>query len=165
MSRAGAGLGDTGLGDTALGDTALGAGDRVRRSGARLPPVAQLAAGSLALIVVGGIYMAAGIGQHESLVPAVGLLAGSAVLVSCAAALLARVPSFAWARFWQVARWALLVYLISAGMLEYVFAYDHTPGRELVLLTLMLAVYAVDIPLLLAFTVARYQPVPELAGR
>jgi hypothetical protein len=54
---------------------------------------------------------------------------------------------------------ALLAYLIEAGMLEYVFVLDHTRGSVLVVLTLMLAIFAVTIPMLLAFTVARYQPV------
>lgn len=54
-------------------------------------------------------------------------------------------------------RYALLAYLVIAGMLEYVFVLDHTRGATLVVLTLMLVIYAVDIPVLLAFSVARYQ--------
>jgi hypothetical protein len=42
-------------------------------------------------------------------------------------------------------------------MLEYVFVADHTRGGTLVVLTLMLLIYAVDIPVILAFSVARYQ--------
>jgi hypothetical protein len=44
-------------------------------------------------------------------------------------------------------------------MIEYVFVADGTPGRPLLVLTLMLAIFAVDIPLILAFSVARYQAV------
>jgi len=43
-------------------------------------------------------------------------------------------------------------------MLEFVFVLDHTRGGLLIVLTLMLAVFAVNVPLLLAFSVARYQP-------
>jgi hypothetical protein len=46
-------------------------------------------------------------------------------------------------------------------MLEYVFVADGVRGTTLVLTTLMLAVYALDIPLVLAFSVARYQSPAE----
>ncbi|MHB8394907.1 MAG: hypothetical protein ACYDC5_10475 [Candidatus Dormibacteria bacterium] len=121
-----------------------------------LPPVAAIAVASLSLIVVGGIYLAAHIPGPVSLAPAVALLAVACLLMALDAALLSRLHSFAWVRFRQVGKWALLAYGISAGMLEYVFVYDHVPSPELVLLTLMLLVYAVDIPLILAFSVARY---------
>ncbi|HUY53648.1 MAG TPA: hypothetical protein VMV23_00625 [Candidatus Nanopelagicaceae bacterium] len=123
----------------------------------RLPPVAELAVGSLALIVVGGIYLAAHIPGPVSLVPAIVLWALAAALLLVNAALLSRLSGFAWGRFRQVGGWALLAYAISAGMLEYVFVIDRVPARELVWLSLMLVVYAVDIPLILAFSVARYQ--------
>lgn len=58
----------------------------------------------------------------------------------------------------MVAGRALAAYLVIAGMLEFVFVLDHTPGRLLVLLTLMLLVFAIDVPLLLGFSVARYAP-------
>jgi hypothetical protein len=38
-----------------------------------------------------------------------------------------------------------------------VFIYDHTRGSQLLILSLMLVVFAVDIPLLLGFSVARFQ--------
>jgi hypothetical protein len=71
---------------------------------------------------------------------------------------LARVRDFAWRTFFVVGGWALAAYLVIAGMLEFVFVLDHTQGGLLIVLTLMLAVYAVNVPLLLAFSVARYQP-------
>lgn len=125
--------------------------------GARLPPVAEIATVSLALIVAGGIYMAANVPRPTSLSPAIGLLAGAGVLTLVDVALLVRVQRFAWALFWQVGRWTLLVYTISAGMIGYVFALDHTPAKQLALITAMLVVFALDIPVIIAFTVARYQ--------
>ncbi|MHB8323849.1 MAG: hypothetical protein ACYDEA_08880 [Candidatus Dormibacteria bacterium] len=124
----------------------------------RLPPVAELAVASLSLIVVGGIYLAAHIPGPVALAPAIGLWAGAAFLLAVDAVLLSRLGEFAWSRFRQVGLWALLAYAISAGMLEYVFMIDRVPLAELIWLTLMLAVYALDIPLILAFSVARYQP-------
>ena len=47
-----------------------------------------------------------------------------------------------------------------AGILEYVFIYDHTPARQLALFSAMLALFAVDVPLMLAYSVARCQPPP-----
>ena len=46
-----------------------------------------------------------------------------------------------------------------AGMLMYTFVYDRLPSGQLALLVATLAVFAVDIPMMLAFSVARYQPV------
>ena len=58
----------------------------------------------------------------------------------------------------------MLAYAIIAGMLEYVFVLDHTRGSILLVLTLMLAIFAINIPMLLAFSVARYQPVGAAEG-
>ena len=43
-----------------------------------------------------------------------------------------------------------------AGMIEYAFLKDHVSGGSLVVLTLSLAVFAVHVPMLMGFTVARY---------
>ncbi|HTX47331.1 MAG TPA: hypothetical protein VMD48_13695 [Solirubrobacteraceae bacterium] len=122
----------------------------------RLPPVTELAMASLALIVAGGIYLSSHIPQHVPLGPAIGLLAASIVLLVINIALLARVPDFAWSRFFAVARWSLLAYTVIAGMIEYVFLQNHVSGGPLVVLTLSLAVFAVHVPPLMGFTVARY---------
>ena len=42
-------------------------------------------------------------------------------------------------------------------MLEYTFVYDHTRGELLVVMTLMLAIFTANVPILLAFTVARFE--------
>jgi len=61
--------------------------------------------------------------------------------------------------FFRVGDWALLAYGVIAGMLEFIFVFDHTRGGSLVVFTLSLLVFALDVPLLLAFSVARYQEV------
>jgi hypothetical protein len=121
-----------------------------------LPPVTALAMASLTLIVAGGIYLSAHLPQHVSLVPAVVLLVGSALLLFINLALLARVQDFAWDRFFEVAKWSLLAYAIIAGMIEYAFVRDHLHGGALVVLTLSLVIFAVHVPTLVGFTVARY---------
>ena len=122
----------------------------------RLPPVTQVAMASLALIVSGGIYLSAHLPRHVSLTPAVILLAGSIGLLAINLTMLARVKGFRWGRFAAVARWSLLAYLVIAGMIEYTFVRNHVSGGALVVLTLSLLVFAVHVPTLIGFTVARY---------
>lgn len=129
----------------------------------RLPPVAELAVASMALVIVGGIWMASHLPAHPPLAPSVGLLAGGAALLLVAVGLLTRVRPFAWDRVFLVARWALLAYVVIAGMLEFVFVRDGTRGSTLAVLTLMLVVFAADVPVILGFTVGRYQEVEGLA--
>jgi hypothetical protein len=122
----------------------------------RLPPVTAIGMTSLALIVAGGIYLSAHLPRHVPLTPAVILLALSALLLAGNVISLLRVPGFARERFFGVAKWALLAYAITAGMIEYAFLRNHVSGGPLVVLTLSLVVYAVHVPMLVGFTVARY---------
>jgi uncharacterized membrane protein len=122
----------------------------------RLPPVTALAMTSLSLIVIAGIYLSAHLPQHVPLAPAVILLAASAVLLAVNLFLLSRVRGFRWDRFFQVAKWSFLAYVVIAGMIEYVFLRNHVSGGPLIVLTLSLAVFAVHVPTLVGFTVARY---------
>ena len=122
----------------------------------RLPPVTLLGMVSLALIVAGGIYLSAHLPRHVPLGPAIALLAASALLLAANLAALSRVEGFAWGRFAQVAKWALLAYAITAGLIEYSFLQNGLRGGALVVLSLSLVVYAVHVPMLIGFTVARY---------
>lgn len=132
----------------------------------KYPPFTELGMLSLALIVAGGIYLSSHIPQHVPLGPAIALLIASTVVLTVNLALLTRVPDFAWARFLQVAKWALLAYLFTAAMIEYAFLRNHLRGGALVILTLSLLVYAIQVPTLIAFTVARWEnsAVEDVAG-
>ena len=123
---------------------------------ARLPPVTALGMLSLALVLVGGIYLSAHLPEHVPLGPAVALLAASVVVLLGNVLALSRVKGFAWGSFFAVAKWALLAYAIIAAMIEYVFLRNDTSGGPLVVLTLSLVVFALNVPLLIGFTVARY---------
>jgi hypothetical protein len=126
------------------------------------PPVTQLAMASLALIVAGGIYLSSHIPQSVPLAPAIGLLAASASLMAINMLLLSRVREFDWPRFFQVAKWSLLAYLVIGGMIEYVFLRNHLRGGPLVVLTLSVAIFTIHVPILVGFTVARFHgPVPD----
>ena len=126
----------------------------------KLPPVTQVGMASLALIVAGGIYLSAHLPQHVPLGPAVALLVASALLLVGNLASLTRVKGFAWGRFVEIGKWALLAYTITAGLIEYAFLRNGLSGGPLVVLTLSLVVYAVHVPTLIAFTVARYADAP-----
>jgi hypothetical protein len=125
-------------------------------SGRRLPPVTQIGMTSLALIVAGGIYLSAHLPDHVPVAPAVVLLVLSAGLLALNMFLLSRVDGFPWARFFAVAKWSLLAYVVTAGLIEYAFLRNHLQGAPLVVLTLSLAIFAVHVPILIGFTVARY---------
>jgi hypothetical protein len=122
----------------------------------RYPPVTQIAMVSLALIIAGGIYLSANLPEHVSLAPAVILLALSAALMAFNLFSLTRVKDFAWDQFLTVARWSLLAYVVIGGMLEFVFIHNHVRGGTLVVLTLSLLIFAIHVPTLMGFTVARY---------
>ncbi|MGH7722501.1 MAG: hypothetical protein ACRENL_06665, partial [Candidatus Dormibacteria bacterium] len=126
----------------------------------RFPPVTQLTIASLGLVVIGGIVMAGYFPNPPPLTLPVVLLAGSAVLWAASLLLLVRHRGFAWAAFFGVARWALLAYIVIAGMIEYAFVHNHASGAPLVVLSLMLVMFALDVPLSIGFTVARFQEPP-----
>ncbi len=123
-----------------------------------LPPIAEIAVASVVLMLVGGVYLGAHIPRPVPLGIPTSLLVAGAALTATDVMLLSRVRPFAWGKFFLVIRWALLAYLVIAGMLEFVFVFDHTPGKTLAVVTATLFVFAVDVPMILAFTVARYQP-------
>lgn len=123
----------------------------------RFPPVTQLAIGSLALVVTGGVVMAGSFPNPPPLAVPIVLLAGSAILWAASLLLLSRHPGFAWGIFFRVARWALLAYVVIAGMIEYAFVHNQASGAPLLVLSLMLVMFALDVPLSISFTVARFQ--------
>ena len=122
----------------------------------RLPPVTELGMASLALIVIGGIYLASHLPRSVPLGLPIALLVASALLLVINLALLARVDGFPWERFFDVAKWSLLAYAAIAGIIAYTFLQDHVSGGSLVVLLLSLVVFAVHVPMLIGFTVARY---------
>ena len=129
----------------------------------RLPPITEVGVASMILVVVGVIYIAAHLPGRAPLALPTALLAAATALLVANVVLLARLKDFAWWRFFQVARWALLAYVVIAGMLEFTFIYDDTRGSTLVVMTLMLVVFTANVPILLAFTVARFQTPERLS--
>ena len=123
----------------------------------KLPPVTEIGAASMIAIAGGVIYLAAYLPKHAPLWFALVMLAVAVGLQVANAVLLSRIPDFSWGLFFQVGRWGLLAYAVIAGMIEYAFVYDHTRGAQLAVMTAMLALFMLNVPVLIAFTVARYQ--------
>lgn len=123
----------------------------------KMPPITATAIAVMVLVLSGGIYIAAYLPRKAPLAPAVALLAAAAAVLVANLVQLARVRDFAWHVFARVSGWAFVAYIVIAGMLEFVFVYDGTRGTMLLVMTAMIVVFAVDIPVLLGFSVARYQ--------
>ncbi|HUY71374.1 MAG TPA: hypothetical protein VMV08_03975 [Gaiellaceae bacterium] len=121
------------------------------------PKVTELGMLSIGLVAAGVIYLAASLPRRAALGPAVALLAAAAAVLALNVLLLARRPGFAWWRFRLVAGWMLLVYVVISGMIEYAFVYDKTRGAVLLVMTLLLAIFTLNVPLIAAFTVARFE--------
>ncbi|HVC38473.1 MAG TPA: hypothetical protein VNH20_00665 [Candidatus Dormibacteraeota bacterium] len=125
-----------------------------------LPPITETAVGSIALVIAGGIYLASYLPrQAPLLIPTVLIGLGGGLLLA-AVAQLGGLRQFAWERFYQVSGWALVAYAVIAGMIEFVLLVDHTRGTLLILLTVVLVIFALDIPIILGFSVARHQDTP-----
>jgi hypothetical protein len=119
--------------------------------------VTELGMLSIGFVAAGVIDLAAYLPRRAPLLPPAILLALAGTALAVNVALLSRQPGFAWWRFRQVAGWMTLVYLVVAGMLEFTFVYDHTHGPVLVLMTLLLAIFTLNVPLLSGWTVARFE--------
>jgi hypothetical protein len=129
----------------------------VRPMDVRRPPIWECGVASLMLVVISVIYLASYLPGKPSTVPVYVLLAIATALVVVQLVLIGALSSFSRSSFHEVAGWSLLAYVVIGGMIEYVFLRNHTRGEELALLTWGLVLFIVDVPLILGFSVARYQ--------
>lgn len=127
----------------------------------KLPPVVEVAMVALAAAVTGGVILASQVTEDPSLVFPTVLMIVAAVLELVSIVLAVRVRPFAWDRFRQVYLWGFVAYAIQGGMIEWSFAKNDTPSGPLTLLTIGIVVFSTIVPLMIAFTVARYQAVDE----
>jgi len=123
------------------------------------PPIAWLTTSALGLIIIGGVLLASYAPRRAPLAVAVALLVAGAVCLITAWAMLSRLKVFSWPTFTKVFKWALLAYVIEAGVIEFAFVRDHTRGSSLLIVSLMLVIFATSVPSTIAFTVARYAEV------
>jgi len=122
----------------------------------KLPPISELSVLALAIVVAGGVFLAANLPKHTTLVPTTVavVLAGAIVLVNLF--LLRQIKEFDWKVFTTVAKWTLLAYGLIAAALEYIFIKDGSRGSVLTLMTATLVIFAINLPIHFGFTVARY---------
>jgi hypothetical protein len=121
--------------------------------------VPALALGSIACSLLSAGIMAAFVPQPSPLGWSYGFLIGSVVLLLATIVSMLRRPNFVWKRFFGVAKWVLLMTLVITSMLGYVFIFDGMTGAPLAIMVVMLAVTAVDVPIIFGFSVARHERV------
>jgi hypothetical protein len=85
----------------------------------------------------------------------------AAVLTVATVVLILRKKPFARKRFFTVAKWVFLYILVLSGMGEYVMAFDGMRGETLVVMTVILLLFLVNIPMLWGFSVARHERNPR----
>jgi hypothetical protein len=83
----------------------------------------------------------------------------AAALTIISAVLILTKKQFARGLFFKVARWVFLYILIMTGMGEYVLVFDGTRGEPLVVMTMILVLFLINVPMLWGFSVARHERV------
>jgi hypothetical protein len=122
----------------------------------RFPKAVETVTASLAAVVVGGVWLGSYAPRRPPLALPTVLLVVAVALLLAGVVMVTRVAGFSWDTFVRVGRWALLAYIIAAGMIEFAFVRNHTSGAPLAVVTGMLVVFALDVPFIIATTVARY---------
>jgi uncharacterized membrane protein YoaK (UPF0700 family) len=125
-------------------------------AGQKFPKAVETVTVSLAAVVVGGVWLGSHAPRRPPLALPTVLLIVAVVLLLAGVVMIARVAGFSWDTFVRVGRWALVAYIVAAGMIEFAFVRNHTRGAPLAVVTGMLVVFALDVPFLIATTVARY---------
>ncbi|MDE3108081.1 MAG: hypothetical protein KGJ42_07990 [Acidobacteriota bacterium] len=127
--------------------------------GRRLPPVAWCSSVALVLVIVGGIDLASYAPRRAPLTLPTTLAVVASLLMVTSFALTRGIANFSWRTFRLVYRWALVAYVVVAGMIEFAFVHDHVRGAPLLVVTLMLVNFALSVPMNIAFTTARFAEV------
>jgi uncharacterized membrane protein YoaK (UPF0700 family) len=123
----------------------------------KFPKAVETVTLSLAAVVVGGVWLGSHAPRRPPMALPTVLLVVAALLLSAGVVMITRVADFSWNTFVRVGRWALLAYVIAAGMIEFAFVRNDTSGAPLAVVTGLLVVFALDVPFLIATTVARFE--------
>lgn len=122
-------------------------------------PIVTCAIGSIVCAFLAVGIEASYLPKSAPLAWPIAFLGVSGVLSLATAGLLMRLRQFAWQLFFAVARWVLVLTSIFAAMAMYVFIADGTGGTQLTILVIVLLLAALNIPMLLGFSVARHERV------
>lgn len=126
-------------------------------AGRKFPPIAEIAIVTMVLVITGGTYIAGHIPDEVPLTLPTILAVAAAALLVLNVYLVSTLKQFAWRVFKQVFGWSLAAYGVISGLLMFVFIRDDIPGDVMTFLIAMLVIFAINIPLLFGFSVARYQ--------
>jgi hypothetical protein len=75
--------------------------------------------------------------------------------------LILRRKPFAREVFFKVAKWVFLYMLVLSGIGEYVLVFDGTRGEPLVIMTIILVLFLINVPMLWGYSVARHEPASD----
>jgi uncharacterized membrane protein len=126
----------------------------------RLPEPNVIAVVSIVLVFFAIGTLASYLPRHAPLAATVTLLVLAVVVGLAAVWRLVVSRVFARSTFAVVAKPALIAVATAAGFIEFAFLYDKTRGSSLAILTAGLIVIVIELPLLLAYSVARHEPEP-----
>ena len=121
------------------------------------PPIDYIAVFSIFLVVLGGILMASKFPHRPPMTAPIAICAVCGVLFVVNVVLLARLHDFSFKTFWTVAGWVALAYAVITGLIAYSFIHNRIMGSPLVVICIMLLIFAVNVVIVISFTVARYQ--------
>ena len=126
----------------------------------RSPVVACIVGTIISCILAAGIIIAH-VPEPEPMWGSIMWVCIAAVLTVATVVLILRKKPFARKRFFTVAKWVFLYILVLTGMGEYVMAFDGMRGETLVVMTVILLLFLVNIPMLWGFSVARHERTPN----
>jgi hypothetical protein len=86
----------------------------------------------------------------------IGFLVGSVAFTAAAVGLLSR-RRLAWPLFFAVVKWVLVVTSVFSSTAILLFILNDIPGRTMAVMTAVLILTAVNLPLLIGFSVARHE--------
>ena len=126
----------------------------------RSPVVACIVGTIISCILAAGIIIAH-VPEPAPMLGSIMWVCIAAVLTVATVVLILRKKPFARKRFFTVAKWVFLYILLLTGMGEYVMAFDGMRGEALVIMTVILLLFLVNIPMLWGFSVARHERTPS----
>jgi hypothetical protein len=132
-----------------------------RQTGVLLPPPNAFAIVTLMLVLGAVGTLASYLPFNAPLDVTLPLIEVAIVLYAAAVWRLFATRTYAWSTFFAVARPTLLAAGTAAVIIEFAFYYDKTGGRSLAILSTGLALFVLDLALLLGYSVARNEPLQE----
>ena len=122
-------------------------------------PIVGCTIGSIVCAFLAVGIIAAYLPQAVPLMWPMVFLGVSGALLVAALILLARLRHFAWSLFFAVARWIIVLTAVFVAMTVFVFVVDGTDGLTLTVMAIVLILTAINVPILVGFSVARHERV------